>query len=46
MASLRLAWAAAVVLSSHAEADLEDAVTLDLGDFQAQENAESTEWVA
>ena len=35
-----------VVLASHAEAGLKDAVTLDLGDFQAQGTAESTEWAA
>ncbi len=35
-----------VVMSSHAEAGLKDAAPLDLGDFQAQENAESTGWAA
>ena len=35
-----------VVMSSHAEADLKDAAPLDLGDFQAQGNAESTGWAA
>ena len=35
-----------VVVSSHAEAGLKDAVTLDLDEFQAQGKAESTEWVA
>ena len=33
-----------VVMSSHAEAGLKDAAPLDLGDFQAQGNAESTGW--
>jgi hypothetical protein len=35
-----------VVMSSHTEAGLKDAAPLDLGDFQAQENAESTGWAA
>ena len=33
-----------VVMSSHAESGLKDAAPLDLGDFQAQESLESTEW--
>jgi len=35
-----------VVVSSHAEAGLKDAVTLDLGDFQARGPAGSTGWAA